>query len=120
MTRRNVAGRLWHGRRFPGEKPPAHETPYRLATTWTRLDAHRMVRIHNALDLHTATGQAHFHLNALALPPGRKIEHRDLAPSLNRAECLLHGLHSAPFGALNQRGRERRVLRRRDLSHKFK
>jgi len=70
MTRRDAAGRLRHGRRFPGEKPPACEILRRFATAWTGLDAHRMVRIHDALDLHTAAGQANFRLNALALPPG--------------------------------------------------
>jgi len=105
-TRRDVAGRLRHGRRFPSEKAPTCELLRSLTTVWPGLDAHRMVRIHDALDLHTAARQAHFCLNALALPPGRKIEHRDFAPSLNRAECLFHGLHSAPFGALHQRGRE--------------
>ena len=70
MTRRDVAGRLRHGRRFPGEKPPACEILRRFATAWTGLDTDRMVRIHDALDLHTAAGQANFCLNALALPPG--------------------------------------------------
>ena len=70
MTRRDAAGRLRHGRRFPGEKPPACEILGRFATAWTGLDAHRMVRIHDALDLHTAAGQANSCLNALALPPG--------------------------------------------------
>jgi hypothetical protein len=70
MTRRDVAGRLRHGRRFPGEKPPAREILRRRAAAWTGFDAHRMVRIHDALDLHAAAGQAHFGLNALALPPG--------------------------------------------------
>ena len=70
MTRFDVAGRLWHGRRFPGEKPPACEIPRRIAAAWTGLDAHRMVWIHDALDLHAAAGQAHFRLNAPALPPG--------------------------------------------------
>lgn len=70
MTRRDVAGRLRHRRRFPGEKPPTCEVLRRLATAWTGLDAHRMVWIHDALDLHAAAGQAHFGLSALALPPG--------------------------------------------------
>ena len=70
MTRFDVASRLRHGRRFPGEKPPACEIPRRFAAAGTGLDAHRMVRIHDALDLHAAAGQAHFGLNALALPPG--------------------------------------------------
>jgi hypothetical protein len=70
MTRCDVAGWLRHGRRFPGEKPPACEVLRRFAAAWTGLDAHRMVRIHDALDLHAAAGQAHFGLNALALPPG--------------------------------------------------
>ena len=70
MTRRDVAGRLWHGRRFPGEKPPACKIPRRFAAAWTGLDAHRMVRIHDALNLHAAAGQAHVGLSPLALPPG--------------------------------------------------
>jgi len=70
MTGRDVAGRLRHVRRFPGEKPPACEMLRRFAASWTGFDAHRMVRIHDALDLHAAAGQAHFGLNALALPPG--------------------------------------------------
>ena len=70
MTRFDVAGRLRHGRRFPGEKPPTCKTLRRFATAWTGLDAHRMVRIYDALNLHAAAGQAHFRLNAPALPPG--------------------------------------------------
>ena len=70
MTRRDVTGRLRHGRRFPGEKPTARKIPRSFATARTGLDAHRMVWIHDALDLHTAAGQANFGLNALALPPG--------------------------------------------------
>jgi hypothetical protein len=70
MTRRDVAGRLRHGRRFPGEKPTAREILRRFATARTGLDAHRMVRIHDALDLNAAAGQANVGLNALALPPG--------------------------------------------------
>jgi hypothetical protein len=70
MTRFDVAGRRRHGRRFPGEEPPACEFLRRFAAAGTGLDAHRMVRIHDALDLHAAAGQANFCLNALALPPG--------------------------------------------------
>jgi len=70
MTGRDVAGRLRHVRRFPGQKPPARKILCRFATAWTGFDAHRMVRIHDALDLRAAAGQAHFGLNALALPPG--------------------------------------------------
>ena len=69
MTRFDVAGRLWHGRRFPGEKPPTCEIPRRIAAAWTGLDAHRMVWIHDALDLHAAAGQAHVGRRPLALPP---------------------------------------------------
>lgn len=70
MTHFDVAGRLRHRRRFPSEKPPARKILCRLAAARTGLDAHRMVRIYDALDLHAAAGQAHFGLTALALPPG--------------------------------------------------
>jgi hypothetical protein len=69
MTRRDVAGRLRHGRRFPGEEPPACEVLRGFAAAWSDLDAHRMVWIHDALNLHAAAGPARFRLNALALPP---------------------------------------------------
>jgi len=70
MTRCDVAGRLRHRWRFPSEKPPTCEVLRRFATTWTGLDAHRMVWINDALDLHAAAGDARFRLNAPALPPG--------------------------------------------------
>lgn len=70
MTHFDVAGRLRHRRRFPGEKPPARKILCRLAAARTGLDTHRMVWIDDALDLHAAAGQAHFGLDALALPPG--------------------------------------------------
>jgi hypothetical protein len=70
MTRFDVAGWLRHGWRFPGEKPPACKIPRRFAAAGTGLDAHCMVWIDDALDLHAAARQAHFRLNALALPPG--------------------------------------------------
>jgi hypothetical protein len=70
MTHFDVAGRLRHRRRFPGEKPPTCEVLRRFATAWTGLDAHRMVWINDALDLHAAAGDAHFRLNAPSLPPG--------------------------------------------------
>lgn len=97
MTRCGVAGWLRHGRRVPGEKAPACELLRRFAAAWTGLDAHCMVRIHDALDLHAAAGPAHFRLNAPAMPPRRKLEHRDLAPSLNRAPTLVFTLHSMPL-----------------------
>jgi len=70
MTRLGIAGRLRHVRCLPSEKPTACETLRRFATAWTGFDAHRVVRIHDALDLHAAAGQANFCLNVLALPPG--------------------------------------------------
>lgn len=70
MTHFDVAGRLRHRRRFPGEKPPTCEVLRRFATAWTGLDTHRMVWIDDALNLHAAAGQARFGLTALALPPG--------------------------------------------------
>ena len=70
MTRFDVAGPMRHGRRFPSEKPPAREILRRFAAARTGLDAHRMVRIHDPLNLHAAAGQGHFRLNAPALPPG--------------------------------------------------
>jgi hypothetical protein len=70
MTRFDVAGWLRHGRRFPGKKPPAREIPRRFAAAWAGLDAHRVVWIHDTLNLHAAAGQTPFGFNAPALPPG--------------------------------------------------
>lgn len=70
MTRFDVTGRLRHGRRFPGEKPLPCELLRRRTTVRSGLNAHRMVRIHDALGLHSEAGHAHFRLNAPALPPG--------------------------------------------------
>jgi hypothetical protein len=79
LTRIKITGRLRQRRRFLGEKPPTTVLLRRQATAWTSLDAHCVIGVRNAVDLHCATRKPHFRLNAFAMQPRWQVEHHGVA-----------------------------------------